>query len=277
MDRKTTRRKRIRPGNPHLAVTYVRVSTHRQALGPDVQRTLMQRWATEHDVKIVDEYLDDGVSGAREHLEREGLQAALIALKTYGAGILLVAKRDRLARDMEVVVVLEREVRRAGASIVAADFCEAHKLERVDFEHCLDLVPELKEHISVLAAQRLQELNKVSSKNGLSATGCRWPAQQQPSESMGGAPSMRRDRPLRHSFSSIIRAAVVSDANNKFVLPTASAFAYAAAEATQLSAAASSAASSTPTALAIVSCAVLVGTPLLTVQLVVPNCVFGHG
>ena len=177
----------------------------------------------------------------------EGDQGQEVYFLSRGTVVVVVCKRQvatLVAGDCFGEIALLVPGCKRTASIVAADFCEAHKLERVDFEHCLDLVPELKEHISVLAAQRLQELNKVSSKNGLSATGCRWPAQQQPSESMGGAPSMRRDRPLRHSFSSIIRAAVVSDANNKFVLPTASAFAYAAAEATQLSAAASSAASS---------------------------------
>jgi len=43
------------------------------------------------------------------------------ALTAQGAGVLLVAKRDRLARDVIVSAVVERLVERQGARVMAAD------------------------------------------------------------------------------------------------------------------------------------------------------------
>ena len=47
--------------------------------------------------------------------------SALDALAVSGAGVLLVAKRDRLARDVLVAAMADRLVERSGARIVAAD------------------------------------------------------------------------------------------------------------------------------------------------------------
>ena len=46
---------------------------------------------------------------------------ALDALAAEGAGVLLVAKRDRLARDIVVGAVVERLVEREGARVLSAD------------------------------------------------------------------------------------------------------------------------------------------------------------
>ncbi|NVL83979.1 recombinase family protein, partial [Escherichia coli] len=53
--------------------------------------------------------------------DRPGLVAALADLRLLGAGVLAVAKRDRLARDVYVASTIERAVERCGARIVAAD------------------------------------------------------------------------------------------------------------------------------------------------------------
>jgi len=47
--------------------------------------------------------------------------AALAALKEHNASVLLVAKRDRLARDVLVAAMVERLAERTGARVVAAD------------------------------------------------------------------------------------------------------------------------------------------------------------
>lgn len=64
---------------------------------------------------------DHGVSGGAELDRRPGLLAALDALTVNGAGVLLVAKRDRLARDVVVAAMVERLVERGGARVLAAD------------------------------------------------------------------------------------------------------------------------------------------------------------
>jgi DNA invertase Pin-like site-specific DNA recombinase len=108
-----------RTGNPRLAVAYVRVSTEEQSLGPEAQRAAIESWAPRAGVELVGVY-EDRVSGAAAIEERPGLLQALDALTASGAGVLVVAKRDRLARDVMIAAMTERLVERAGARIASA-------------------------------------------------------------------------------------------------------------------------------------------------------------
>jgi site-specific DNA recombinase len=45
----------------------------------------------------------------------------MTSLRAHGDGTLVVAKRDRLARDVAVSALIERAVRESGARIVSAD------------------------------------------------------------------------------------------------------------------------------------------------------------
>lgn len=66
-------------------------------------------------------HTDHGVSGATAIDARPGLCAALGALGELGAGILAVAKRDRVARDVVIAATVERAAASAGARVVSAD------------------------------------------------------------------------------------------------------------------------------------------------------------
>lgn len=113
-------RKRVQ-SNPKLAIAYVRVSTEAQKLGPEAQRAAIEEWARREGIGIVDWCIDQGVGGATDLEDRPGLVAALVALRQHGAGVLVVAKRDRLARDAAVAALIDRSVRREGALILSAD------------------------------------------------------------------------------------------------------------------------------------------------------------
>ena len=52
--------------------------------------------------------------------QRPGLMEALEQVQALGAGVLLVAKRDRLARDPIITAMVERLVERAGARVQSA-------------------------------------------------------------------------------------------------------------------------------------------------------------
>jgi DNA invertase Pin-like site-specific DNA recombinase len=106
--------------SPALAVAYLRVSTDEQALGPEAQRAAIGRWAASAGVEVVAWHLDHGVSGAAPVDRRPGLLAALADLGEHGAGLLVVAKRDRLARDVPAAAMIEQLAGRAGARIVSA-------------------------------------------------------------------------------------------------------------------------------------------------------------
>jgi len=108
-------------GNGKTAVAYVRVSTEDQKLGPEAQRAAIEAWARAEGVTVVAWHVDQGLGGGLELEERAGLIAALADLKAHRAGSLVVAKRDRLARDVYIAGAIEREVAKTGARVVSAD------------------------------------------------------------------------------------------------------------------------------------------------------------
>lgn len=114
-------RRRAKPADATKAVAYVRMSTDRQDLSPDAQRAAIERWASAQGVTVVAWHDDLGVSGGTPLEERPGLLAAIDALDTHNAGVLVVAKRDRLARDVLTAALVERLCERKGARIQTAD------------------------------------------------------------------------------------------------------------------------------------------------------------
>lgn len=112
---------RTRNGNPSIAIAYLRVSTEDQKLGPEAQRAQIEAWAQRENVTVLAWHVDAGVSGGSEIADRPALLSALSALRAAGAGVFVVAKRDRLARDSYVALTIERAAAAAGAKVASAD------------------------------------------------------------------------------------------------------------------------------------------------------------
>lgn len=96
-------------------VAYVRVSTDEQAqsgLGIDAQLSAIEDRIGKPDVV----FQDEGYGGADP--ERPGLRKAIESLRK--GDVLAVAKRDRLARDPFLSLFIEKEVKKARASILSA-------------------------------------------------------------------------------------------------------------------------------------------------------------
>jgi DNA invertase Pin-like site-specific DNA recombinase len=70
---------------------------------------------------VVGSFADPGVSGTTPLDDRPGLSAALDAVLTSGAGALVVARHDRLARDTLQALLIERAFADAGARVLYAD------------------------------------------------------------------------------------------------------------------------------------------------------------
>jgi DNA invertase Pin-like site-specific DNA recombinase len=96
------------------------VSTEDQHLGPEAQRAQLDQWAARSGVTLLAVFEDRGVSGAAPIDARPGLQAALAALEQHAAGRLVVARRDRLGRDVVAVAAIERLTERLGARVASA-------------------------------------------------------------------------------------------------------------------------------------------------------------
>lgn len=112
--------RRSKMGSPNLAVAYLRTSTDRQDLGPEAQRAEILRWSEHNGIQIVAWHLDQ-ITGSAPLAARPALGAALQDARDLGAGVLVVQKRDRLARDVGVARAVEAEAARLGARVVAAD------------------------------------------------------------------------------------------------------------------------------------------------------------
>src|SRR5438067_1065398 len=80
-------------------LAYVRVSTSKQELGPEAQREMINAYAIQHGHTVVAWY-EEHISGGADLDQRLALLEAINALSKGMA--LIVAKRDRLARDTAV-------------------------------------------------------------------------------------------------------------------------------------------------------------------------------
>jgi len=105
------------------AVTYYRVSTKaqgRSGLGLEAQRSTVESYLQVKDAHLLDEVveIESGGKNDRPQLER-ALRRCRLAKAT-----LVVAKLDRLSRDVEFIHRLQRE----GVDFVCADMPEANTL-----------------------------------------------------------------------------------------------------------------------------------------------------
>src|SRR5205085_12471715 len=105
------------------AVSYVRVSGRGQVDGdgPERQRDSIGRYAKSVGLTLLEEFSDLGVSGTTELAGRPGLAALLDRLESNGVRTVIVARADRLARDLMVQEVIVGQFSKIGARILTAD------------------------------------------------------------------------------------------------------------------------------------------------------------
>jgi DNA invertase Pin-like site-specific DNA recombinase len=112
--------KRVKTGSPRVAVAYIRASKNEQKLSPEAQRASIEAWAAGEGVSVVAWHVDQGVCSVTPIAERPALLGAIAALREHGAGVLVVAKRDRIARDVVLSAMVARAVAGCGAHVVSA-------------------------------------------------------------------------------------------------------------------------------------------------------------
>ena len=102
-------------------VVYIRVSTDEQCesgLGLKAQLEACERFADNSGLRIDEVFSDEGISGATPISRCSSLVQAVGSL--HRGDVLLVAKRDRLARNLLKAKVLERMIENQGARLVSA-------------------------------------------------------------------------------------------------------------------------------------------------------------
>jgi DNA invertase Pin-like site-specific DNA recombinase len=111
------------PEQGGAVIGYVRVSTSEQAdsgLGLAAQRASIAAYAAQRGWRLADVYEDAGAS-AKALKGRLGLAAALDALATGKASVLVVSKLDRLARSVADFAGLVRRAEREGWALAVVD------------------------------------------------------------------------------------------------------------------------------------------------------------
>src|SRR5205085_2534649 len=98
-------------------------------LGPEAQAAAIRAWAQREGVTIAEWFEERAVSGAADPTKREGLTAAVAALKTHRAAWLVVHEPTRLGRDIDLVGYFRTVVRMAGGEVVTTDGAGKSQLE----------------------------------------------------------------------------------------------------------------------------------------------------
>jgi DNA invertase Pin-like site-specific DNA recombinase len=105
------------------AFSYLRVSGKGQIQGDGFprQREVIKRYVAKHQMEIVQEFRDEGVSGTKDAFDRPGLTELFVILKANGVRMVLVERADRLARDLMVGEIILAEFRKIGVKVISAE------------------------------------------------------------------------------------------------------------------------------------------------------------
>jgi site-specific DNA recombinase len=132
------------------ALGYGRVSTIKQVVDGvslEAQRIEITGVAIASGYDLLDVLCDDGISGAKDEDERPALAELLNAVRSGRVSIVIVCKRDRLARDQALAGHIETVIRRAGAELICIDEAGLNPITKA----VLTMVAEVER---LLAAQR---------------------------------------------------------------------------------------------------------------------------
>ncbi|SON63393.1 DNA-invertase hin [Mycobacterium simulans] len=120
----TAPRRHTRTAPTGTVVAYVRVSTDEQVAsgaGLEAQRTAIEAEAARRGWTVVGWHADEGISGGKGVDQRPGLAAAIEAIEDAKASVLMVAKTDRVARNLRTLLDVIDRVESTGGVVVAVD------------------------------------------------------------------------------------------------------------------------------------------------------------
>lgn len=101
---------------------YFRVSGKGQVKGDGFPRQLqaIKSHLTDHNLRIVRIFRDEGVSGAVENMDRPAWRDRMAALHSDGVRTVVIEKLDRLARDLMVQEAAIADLQKNGVNLISA-------------------------------------------------------------------------------------------------------------------------------------------------------------
>jgi DNA invertase Pin-like site-specific DNA recombinase len=103
------------------AFAYIRVSGKGQIKGDGFPRQLqaIKAYSGEHDIKIVQVFREEGVTGTKESMDRAAWAVMMTALLGNGVKTIIIEKLDRLARDLMVQEATIADLVKNGITLVS--------------------------------------------------------------------------------------------------------------------------------------------------------------
>lgn len=136
-------------------VAYYRVSTKKQGLGLEAQRTIAQQYSTANNGVILSEYSEKESAKGSNTAKRKELFKAMDECRRTGA-TLLIAKLDRLSRDVEFIAHLQND---SSINFCACDLPEFNTLT-------LYIFASMAQHERELISSRTKSALKVKKDQG---------------------------------------------------------------------------------------------------------------
>lgn len=162
------------------AVAYCRVSTLGQTgedrFGIESQRDMINEYCADHDIEIVNWYIDEGVSGAER--SRPAMDKLLSGEVTNPpVQYVIVAKADRLARDINLYYAFKSNLKQMNLELISVkeDWSAQDKLTAMILENFMAVVAEIeKENIRIrMSGGRKQKAKRGGYAGGRAPMGYR--------------------------------------------------------------------------------------------------------
>lgn len=163
---------------------YYRVSTKTQAEknGTEMQKDVIKKYCDENNITLDGVFEDDGISGAMDDMEDSIAREGLINLFStiQNGDKIIIQNTSRLWRSDTAKVVIRREIKKAGASLISVEqpTYDIYKKDPTDFllNGILELLDEYdKISISVKLAKGRNARAKSGNKPcGTAPIGYRW-------------------------------------------------------------------------------------------------------
>ena len=161
------------------AFSYCRVSGKSQVDGDGFprQRQVIAQYAKANKITVAQEFKDEGISGTKDIVDRDGLAALFDAIESNGVRCVLVERADRLARDLLISEIINARFRDLGVTVIEAasgteltadDSDPTKVLIRQILERLLSLTKmSLSKSFVLLVIENANQLEDAKGKNRL--------------------------------------------------------------------------------------------------------------
>jgi DNA invertase Pin-like site-specific DNA recombinase len=148
------------------AIGYVRVSTENQnscdSFGLETQRDAITKYCSVNGLELEKIFEDPALSGSLPALDRPGLRGVLEAAKD--GDTVIVARLDRIARDLYLSLWVEKEIRKVGAQLISIS--EPYRWNDPTQKLLLNIIMSFAEFERSLITSRLSSGRKTKARQG---------------------------------------------------------------------------------------------------------------